>query len=171
MLAEAIMKTIQEKIGVAAWEALSVEERNRKYAVYKGDCWQHLRNIIIDAMAETANTHVKNIESVSDSLAEFAKFERIEVDGGNVIRGVFRQLHHGGEYCKGRGREFEVNRKKTNKSSLFIPFERAMGSRQDLKFDGCVPLFWNRLIILEFLNGYIDCPKCARRRPCRRRRA
>ena len=38
-------------------------------------------------------------------------------------------------------------------------FERAMGSRQDLKVDGCVPLFWNRLVCLDFLRGYIDCPK------------
>ena len=38
-------------------------------------------------------------------------------------------------------------------------FERALGSRQDLSFDGCVPLFWNRLTCLEFLRGYIDCPK------------
>ena len=45
------------------------------------------------------------------------------------------------------------------KGDLFIPFERAMGSRQDLKFDGCVPLFWNRKIVLEFIRGYIDCPK------------
>ena len=41
----------------------------------------------------------------------------------------------------------------------FVPFERAVGSRQDLKFDGCVPLFLNRLHCLEFLRGYIDCPK------------
>ena len=27
------------------------------------------------------------------------------------------------------------------------------------KFDGCLPLFWDRLIILEFERGYIDCPK------------
>lgn len=46
-----------------------------------------------------------------------------------------------------------------HKSSMWIPFCRAMGSRQDLAFDGCVPLFLNRLVCLEFLQGYIDCPK------------
>ena len=34
-----------------------------------------------------------------------------------------------------------------------------MGSRQDLAFDGCVPLFWDRIICLDFLRGYIQCPK------------
>lgn len=34
-----------------------------------------------------------------------------------------------------------------------------MGSRQDLAFDGCAALYWNRLVCLEFLRGYIDCPK------------
>lgn len=39
----------------------------------------------------------------------------------------------GGEYCKGRGREAEVWRKDNHKSKLYIPFERAVGNRQDLK--------------------------------------
>ena len=34
-----------------------------------------------------------------------------------------------------------------------------MGSRQDLDFDGCAPLFWNRLVCCDFLRGYLDCPK------------
>ena len=32
-------------------------------------------------------------------------------------------------------------------------------NRQDLRFDGCVPLFMNGDFCLEFLRGYIDCPK------------
>ena len=114
---------------------------------------------MIDAMAKKGNEYVKHVEAVSESLAEFCKYERIEVEGACVIRAAFKQFHHGGEYAKGRGREFEVWRKRYHKDSLFIKFERALGSRQDLAFDGCVPLFWNRLVCLEFLNGYIDCPK------------
>ena len=34
-----------------------------------------------------------------------------------------------------------------------MPFERADGSRQDLAFDGAVPIFVNRQIILEFLRS------------------
>jgi hypothetical protein len=45
------METIKEKVGFAAWEKMSTEQRNAKYRVYRGDCWQHLRNIIIEAMA------------------------------------------------------------------------------------------------------------------------
>ena len=61
--------------------------------------------------------------------------------------------------AKGRGREFEEWRRLNAKSTTYIPFERAVGSRQDLRFDGCVPLFVNRITCLEFLRGYIDCPK------------
>ena len=129
--------------------------------VFRCDCWQHLRNIIIEAMAQKGDAIVH--DAVKDSLDLFSSFEGIEVEGNSVIRQAFKQFHHGGEYCKGRGREFEVNRKKKNQSSLFIPFERAVGSRQDLKFDGCVPLFWNRLICLDFLRGYLDCPKSENR--------
>ena len=45
---------------------------------------------------------------------------------------------------------------------MFLPFERAAGARQDLAFDGCVPLFVNRVTCVDFLRGYIDridCPK------------
>jgi hypothetical protein len=183
MLAEAILKTIEEKIGKEAWEAMTEDERNAKYRTYRGDCWQHLRNILIDAMGVAGDACVKDIPEVEDSLGQFSSFERIDVDGSSVIRSAFKQFHHGGEYCKGRGREFEVWRKQNHKSSRFIPFERAMGSRQDLRFDGCIPLFWNRLTCLEFQRGYIDCPKsenvgCActsSRRPatraCRRARS
>ena len=100
MLAQAIMRTIEEKVGSEAWEAMSAEERNKKYKVYRGDCWQHLRNIMIDAMAKTGNDYVKDIPAVSDSLEEFSKFERIEVEGASVIRAAFKQFHHGGEYAK-----------------------------------------------------------------------
>ena len=157
MLAEAIIETIKEKVGAEAWEAMSIEERNRKYKLYRGDCWQHLRNIIIDAMAAKGDEVVK--QKLSDDLAEFSSYERVDPTGGCVIIGAFKQFHHGGEYCKGRGRESEVWRKQNHKSALFLRFERAVGNRQDLKFDGCVALFWNRTICLEFLRGYIDCPK------------
>eukprot|EP00966_Prymnesium_polylepis_P091996 2129654-Prymnesium_polylepis.2 len=108
-------------------------------------------------MAVSGNAHVKSL--LQDDLAEFSSFERIEVDGSSVIIGAFKQFHHGGEYAKGRGRTFEAWRKTNHKTALFIPFQRALGSRQDLAFDGCVALFWNRTICLEFTRGFIDCPK------------
>ena len=61
---------------------------------------------MIGAMATKAGEVVK--AAVEDSLSEFSSFERIDPEGGSVIRGAFKQFHHGGEYAKGRGREFEV---------------------------------------------------------------
>ena len=151
------MQAIAEKVGKEAWEAMSVEERNEKYRIHRGDCWQHLRNIIIDAMAVKGNELIK--AALEDDLTEFSSYERIEVDGSSVIRGAFKHFHHGGEYAKGRGREFSAWHKQEHPSLMFIAFERAMGSRQDLAFDGCVALYWNRILCLEFLRGYIDCPK------------
>jgi hypothetical protein len=157
LLTESIVQAIAEKVGKEAWEAMSVEERNEKYRIHRGDCWQHLRNIIIDAMAVKGNELIK--AALEDDLTEFSSYERIEVDGSSVIRGAFKHFHHGGEYAKGRGREFSAWHKQEHPSLMFIAFERAMGSRQDLAFDGCVALYWNRILCLEFLRGYIDCPK------------
>ncbi|EOD24721.1 hypothetical protein EMIHUDRAFT_206823 [Emiliania huxleyi CCMP1516] len=155
MVAAAAMVAVEAKVGKAAWEAMTEEERERKYKTYLGDCWQHRRNIIIEAMAAAANASVK--ATLDDELDEFSSFERIDPDGSCVIRAAFKQFHHGGEYAKGRGREFESWRK--TRALMFLPFERAAGSRRDLAFDGCVPLFINRVTCVDFLRGYIDYPK------------
>eukprot|EP00966_Prymnesium_polylepis_P100348 2324611-Prymnesium_polylepis.1 len=96
---------------------------------------------------------------VADDLALFTSFERIEPDGGSVIHATFKHLHHKGEYEKGRGRSYSVWTTTHKASSLLPPFERSCGSRQDLKFDGCVPILLHRVSIAEFIRGYLDCPK------------
>ena len=55
-----------------------------------------------------------------------------------------KELHGGGAYAKGKGREFAAWLKMHYPSALFMNFERAEGSRQDLTFDGAVPIFVNR---------------------------
>jgi hypothetical protein len=82
----------------------------------------------------------------------------MSVDGMDLIRAVFKELHAGGEYAKGKGREFEAWRKQTYPSAMWMPIERAHGSRQDLAFDGAVPIFMNRKIILEFLHSLVSVP-------------
>ena len=126
------------------------EEQLAKCKSYLGDCHQHLRNIIINGMTLKA-TEVLKLK-LEDDLAELSPFERTSVDGMDLIRAIFKELHGGGEYAKGKGREFESWRKLNHPSVMWLPFERALGSRMDLGFDGCVPIFFNRTIILEFLN-------------------
>ena len=126
------------------------EEQLTKCKSYLGDCHQHLRNIIINGMTLKA-TEVLKLK-LEDDLAELSPFERTSVDGMDLIRAIFKELHGCGEYAKGKGREFEAWRKLNYPSALWLPFERAMGSRMDLAFDGCEPIFWNRKIILELLN-------------------
>ena len=84
----------------------------RRFKVYRGDCFQHLRNIIIEAMATAGDNHIKYL--VSESQAEFVPSERIDPTVGSVEHAAFNCFHHGGEYAKGRGREFTVYRKKVN---------------------------------------------------------
>ena len=37
---------------------------------------------------------------LQDSLAEFSSFDRMSVDGNDLIRAVFKEFHEGGEYAK-----------------------------------------------------------------------
>jgi len=157
MLESSIMAAIEEHVGAAAWEAMDEATRDLRYRVIRADCQQHLRNVLISAMATAGDSHVKEV--MRDSLDEFSAFERIEAEGMSVIRGAFSYFHHGGEYAKGRGREFQANLRKKHASEMCLRFERAMGSRQDLAFDGCMPLYMNRLRCLSFLRAYVECPK------------
>jgi hypothetical protein len=173
-LAEAVMIAIKAKVGTEVWEAMTDAQRDAKYKVYnKGDCWNHLRNIVIGAMAtvplaaartqllaivgrprlrparrqthrqpraclQVGDEYVKAKLEEDGSLAEFSSFERIEIEGSSLIRSTYKYFNEYAEYRFGRQIEFKVWRVKNHQSALFIPFGRALGNRQDLKFDGCV---------------------------------
>ena len=151
LVAEAARKAGREKIGDDAWEALTEEQQAAKCRVYIGQCHQHLRNIIINAMQLKATESLK--EKLRDSLAEFTSFDRMSVDVNDLIRAIYKELHGGGAYAKGKGREFTGWVKKHFPAAIWMPLERAEGGRQDLVFDGSVPIFIMRPIVLEFLRG------------------
>ena len=130
LLGEAIMLAIEEKVGKDEWEKLSEEERDVKYKLHRGDCWQHLRNIIIEAMAKAGDAYIKLKLEEDGSLAEFCPSERMEVEGSSLIRSTYKYFNEYAEYHFGRSIEFKVWRVKHHKSKLFIPFERALGARQ-----------------------------------------
>ena len=127
LLAEAVMERVKEEVGAAAWEAMSEEERERKYKTYRGDCWQHLRNIVIDAMAVKGDQVLR--EAVVRDLDMFDAYERIEPDGGSMIHATFKHLHHKGEYEHGRGREYKVWRRTDAASACLPGLERSSGNR------------------------------------------
>ena len=95
---------------------------------------------------------------LSDSLEEFSAFDRISVEGINWIRAAYKQFHGGGEYAKGKGREFVAWLKEHHPMEFFMPFENAHGSRQDINLDGLVPVFANRKLMAEFLNQLVNAP-------------
>ena len=94
---------------------------------------------------------------LSDSLSEFSSFDRMSADVNDLIYAIWKALHAGGEYAKGWGREFTAWLK-ANHPTLFVPaFECAKGARQDIVFNGTVPIFVNRRIILKFLKSLEAC--------------
>ena len=153
LLAEAAYASLKADVGEEVWEQMSEEERAAKGKVYVGQCHAHLRNIIINAMAARGTESLKN--ELSESLAEFSSFDRMSVDGNDLIRAVFKELHEGGEYAKGKSREYWAWARLHHASEMLLGFECANGSRQDIAFDGAVAIFWNRKIILEFLKSLL----------------
>ena len=153
LIKEAAMAALRAEVGEAVWDAMSESERAERGKVYIGECQQHLRNIVINAMSNAATEHLK--DELRDSLSEFSAYDRMSVDCNDLIRAIFKELHAGGEYAKGKQREYEAWRKRHTKfeSSVHMPFECANGNRQDIVLNGSVPIFVNRKVILEFLRG------------------
>ena len=54
------MLAIQDKVGKDKWDQMTEEERDAKYKTYRGDCWNHMRNIIIQAMATVSEIAIRN---------------------------------------------------------------------------------------------------------------
>ena len=145
------------QIGDEAWEAMSTEERESSCKCYIGDCHDHLRNIIVNAMATAATDMLK--DALEDDLAEFSSFDRMSVDGMDLIRSAYKELHPGGAYAKGKGRESQAWRKQVYPSAMWVPIYNAKGSRQDAAFDGSMSLFANWNINLHFLHGLVKVPR------------
>ena len=156
MLAEMAETAAKEKIGADAWEALTEAERSSQVATYRGDCTGHLRNIVINAMTLKGTEFLTS--ELRDDLAEFSSFDRVSVDGIDWIRAAYKEFHGGGEYAKGKGREFVAWLKKNHPDVFFMPFANAHGTRQDITLDGMVPIFANRTLMAEFLNQLVNAP-------------
>jgi hypothetical protein len=144
LLAEMAEKAGRERIGTKAWEGMSEEEREKACKCHLGDCHDHMRNILIKAMAEAATDYLKG--ELDDSLDAFSSYDRMSVDPMDAIRAACKELHPEGEYAKGKGRESEATRKRDHPSDLWLPIFNGVGnSRMDAVFDGAVPLYMNRL--------------------------
>ena len=149
-------KAGRERIGSEAWDKMSEPERERQCKCHLGDCHDHLRNIIIKAMATAATDYLK--VKLGDSLDEFTSFDRMSVDAMDVIRATCKEIHPNGEYAKGKGREATATRKRDHPSELWLPIYDPGRSRMDAAFDGSVPLYMDRMIILSFLHPLVNGP-------------
>eukprot|EP00965_Chrysotila_dentata_P179518 5928245-Pleurochrysis_carterae.AAC.1 len=93
-------------------------------------------------MSAAGAAHLK--DDLEESLADFYSFERMSTEINSLIRAVYKEMHHEGDYAKGKGRrEFIPWLKANHGGELYIPLERADGGRQDLDFDGALPIFIN----------------------------
>lgn len=72
-----------------------------------------------------------------------------------LIRAVYKEMHPTGEYYKGKGKEFEALRVQHHAGAMWLNLENAHGGRQDLNFDGMLPIFVNRPILSRFLRSVL----------------
>ena len=94
--------------------------------VFIGHCHGHIRNFVIKGMAGAVTEKLKLL--LEDDLAEFSSFERMSVDAMDLIRAAYKELHPGGAYAKGKGREFLAWSKEHFPKEMWMPSH--LGSSQ-----------------------------------------
>jgi hypothetical protein len=96
----------------------------RHWQVFIGNCHGHIRNFVIKGMAGAATEKLKLL--LEDDLSEFSSFERMSVDAMDLIRAAYKELHPGGAYAKGKGREFLAWSKEHFPKDMWMPMWRAL---------------------------------------------
>ena len=125
-------------------------------------CWHHIRNIVLKAQSTAQSAHVK--EALKEELETFAAYERMTTDFDAVLRADYKELHHGGRYHKGKGKEFAEAMRDAHPKAFMMLFERAEGGRQDLDYDASVPMYVNVLFVIAWLRTRASSPSRTRTR-------
>ena len=99
-----IAKKVEEHIGEADWMCMSEEERQEAVKMYEVDCFGHLRNLQLEAGATAVSAYLK--AQLDVELATVPSIYRVNTDGMDPIRTVYKQFSRDGAYAKGDGLDF-----------------------------------------------------------------
>ena len=90
LVEQAVAAAVQERAGATKWASLSTDERAAQTKMYMGECWQHMRNIVLDKMTVEASAHLQ--EELEESLKTFSSYERMSTDGMANVRAVYKEV-------------------------------------------------------------------------------
>ena len=150
LLITEVARQVKAKYDPAAWAALSEAEQATAITAHATHCWHHIRNIVLKTQSTAQSAHVK--EALKEELETFAAYERMTTDFDAVLRADYKELHHGGRYHKGKGKEFAEAMRDAHPKAFMMLFERAEGGRQDLDYDASVPMYVNVLFVIAWLH-------------------
>eukprot|EP00966_Prymnesium_polylepis_P244857 5663845-Prymnesium_polylepis.1 len=83
-----IAEQVQQSMGAAAWAAMSDAQRRHATRVNKLDCWQHMRNIFLNAMSAAQAAHVA--EELKPWLDAFGSWDRMTTDFCQLLRAAHK---------------------------------------------------------------------------------
>ena len=119
--------------------------------MYQGNCYQHLRNILVDAGANHLSS--KLTELLCDDLAIIPLHLRVTCSIAHILRACDKEFAFTANYAKGHGGMFHAWMETFHPGSLFVPVVRVLnGNRQDASFEGAFPLYVGRSHMVAFLN-------------------
>ena len=148
-----VAEQAKEVIGAEAWDAMTEAEQAHATRTHKLNCWNHMRNIFLNNMSSEMSKLVA--EELKPQLEAFSSWERMTTDFSDLLRGSYKQFHHGCKWYKGKGREFSVDIRAKYPKGFCPHFERAESERQDLKYDAAIPMYIMRPYMVDFLHSLV----------------
>ena len=143
-----------------SWPNMSADERAEVVKVYQTTCSRHLSNTFIDGGAKAEQQWLGG-KLEEDLAAPDAKALRLSADVTALVRAVSKDVGEGIKlYAKGSGSKFRAWLEKHHAGALFMHVTRVdLGVRQDAKTEAAFALYYNRPIIVDFLETVLVLKK------------
>eukprot|EP00966_Prymnesium_polylepis_P266466 6155539-Prymnesium_polylepis.1 len=104
-------------------------------------------------MSHKQSEHMK--QELAQQLKEFASCERMSTDYDQLLRGYYKDFHHGCNYYKGHRADFASWMVEHYPDVFYMLLERAEGGRQDLGYDASVSIYVDRAYHVEYLQARV----------------
>ncbi len=113
-----------------------------KISIFKGDCWQHMRNVWFGAVIKHMSTWLEM--HLAEDLEKIPKVYRVSTNIDDLLRCIEKDVTKNANYAKGHGTFFDHYMKVFHPGVYLFPVARVLGGKQqDIGVEGAVPVIMN----------------------------
>jgi len=149
---ELIIEDFIREIGQAAWDLMTVAERNESVRVYLVTCQNYLRSTMISWGVKAEKVFMQ--EALDRTLELIDPATRVSLDTHQICRAAAKEFLFSGQdlNAKGKGSQFlawAIN--KYPDRAVYVLYRADLGTRFDSATESALALYVNRGLYVEYL--------------------